>query len=95
VLSVLVAAMLMAAAEPSASAAAAAPAATAAPAAPAKAERRKGVERVCWDERPTGSHVSKHFCATRDELDKMQHDAQEAVASRARAQPPGGFGPSH
>jgi len=91
VLSVLMAAMVMAAAEPSAAAAADTPAAAAAP---AKPEKPKGSDRVCWDERPTGSHVSKHFCASRDELEKMQHDGQEAVASRARAQPPGGLGPS-
>ena len=93
-LSILVAAMLMAAAEPSAVAATDAPAAAAPPAAQAKADKPKGSDKVCWDERPTGSHVSKHFCATRDEVEKMQHDGQEAVASRARAQPPGGLGPS-
>ena len=93
-LSVLMAAMLMAAAEPSASAAADAPAAAGAPATRAKAAKPKGSDKVCWDERPTGSHISKHFCATRDEREKMEQDAQAAVTSRARAQPPGGLGPS-
>jgi len=94
VLSVLMAAMLMAAAEPSASAAADAPAPAGAPATQAKAAKPKGSEKVCWDERPTGSHISKHFCATRDEREKMEQDAQAAVTSRARSQPPGGLGPS-
>ena len=94
-LSVLMAAMLMAAAEPSAAAAADAPAAVGAPATQAKAEKPKGSDKVCWDERPTGSHVSKHFCATRDEREKMEQDAQAAVTSRARSQQaPGGLGPS-
>ena len=94
-LSVLMAAMLMAAAEPSASAAADGPAAAAAPAAPAKADKPKGIDKVCWEERPTGSHVTKRFCATRDEREKMEQDAQAAVTSRGRAQPPGGLGPAH
>lgn len=84
-LSLLMAAMLMAA-EPSA--AASADAAVAAPAIPSKVQKAKGDDKICWDERPTGSHVSKHFCATRDEREKMEREAQDVVSARARPIPP-------
>ena len=73
----ILAAGMLAAAEP-ASAAAAAPAASAAAPAPAataaKAKSRRD-EKVCWDEASTGTLIPRRYCATRGELeDRRQHD---------------------
>ena len=68
--------LVMAAADPAP--AAVPPAVKVAAPAPAKA---KTPALTCWDERPTGSHVSKRICATREELDKAQRDAQDTFGS--------------
>ena len=86
-------ALLMAAGEPapaSGAASAATPPASAAPA-PAKP---KPAKKICWQEKPTGSHFSKEICPTPDELEQMQHNAQDVVAAHVRPAP-GAFGPGH
>jgi hypothetical protein len=70
--------LLLAGADPAS--AATAPPANAPPA--AAAPKAKAPAMTCWDERPTGSHVTKRICATPEELEKAQRDAQEGLAHR-------------
>ena len=53
-------------------------------AAPAKAN---GAEMVCWDERPTGSHVSQKICESRDHMDKAKRAADDTLSARALDRP--------
>lgn len=76
----LIAAMLMAAATPEASAGVAATA----PAAPASSVQAaadqaapKKAEKICWDEAPTGTRFSHRVCATREQLDQRRRDDQD------------------
>jgi hypothetical protein len=88
VFAVVISALLMAAADPTPSAAAAGvspPPVAVAAAAPEK--KHKGSDRVCWEERPTGSHVTTHVCATRDQLDDAQHAGQALVSSTVQSPP--------
>jgi invasion protein IalB len=89
VLSLVMAAMMFAAADTPASAGAAAPAAATAP----QPEKKKGSELVCWEEAPTGSHFTKRVCMTRQDLEARQQQDQDAVGQRGR-NTPGGFGAS-
>ena len=82
----LMSALLMAGADPAPSAApASVPLAVAQP-----LKKSKASDVTCWDERPTGSHVSKRICATREELEKAQRDGQDAVTGAHRSSR-GGF----
>jgi len=71
-------------------AAMAAPAKAPPPAGPAKP---KAPAMTCWDERPTGSHLPKRVCATREELEKAQRDAQDGLDHRNPGRK-NGFSPS-
>jgi hypothetical protein len=66
--------------------------ATPAAAAPAKSNAKP--ERVCWDEKPTGSHFPQHYCATREELERRAQQDKDALDNHARIQPQGGLKPN-
>ena len=84
-------AMLAAAEVPTGPAAAPATPAAAAAAAPEAAQPKpKGSERVCWSERPTGSHMLQTVCGTRDELDAIQRSAEDGLRNKPRNSPPPG-----
>ena len=88
--SILMAALLLAATDtPSTAAAVSAPATPAPAAAPAKP---KGSQMVCWEEEITGSHYPKRVCSTRDELEARQRQDQQAISQRPRAPTTGAFG---
>jgi hypothetical protein len=93
VLSILAAAAVLAFADPTpvAEGHAAAPAPAAAAAAPAKP---KAPERVCWDEAPTGSHFTKRYCATREELERRAQQDKDALGQNPHQVTPGGFKPN-
>ena len=73
-LAALVSAVLLASADQPAKAAA-----PASPAPSASAVKAKGPEITCWVEMPTGSHLAKRICATREELDQAQREAKAAL----------------
>jgi hypothetical protein len=86
VFAILMSALLMAGADPAPTAApAGAPPAVAQP-----LKKSKASDVTCWDERPTGSHVTKRMCATREELEKAQRDGEDAVTGAHRSSK-GGF----
>lgn len=87
---VLMSALLMGAADPPSPAAAPTPP-NAVSARPVK--KPDGQERVCWEEKPTGSHLAKTICATRDELERAQQEAKASLAGRMTPVRKG-FGPS-
>ncbi len=49
------------------------------------AKASKAPELACWDEKPTGSHMIKRICATKEQLEKAQRDGQDAVSSDHRS----------
>lgn len=74
----------------------AAPSDAVAPPAPAAASSKpapKGSDRVCWDEKPTGTHFPIRVCATRDELEQRQRRDQDAMSQKPRNEAQGGFHP--
>jgi hypothetical protein len=87
VFAVVISALLMAAADPTPSAAAASVSPPPAAVAAVPEKKHKGSDRVCWEERPTGSHVTTHVCATRDQLDDAQHAGQALVSSTVQSPP--------
>jgi hypothetical protein len=93
----LMSALLLAAVE-SAPQSAVAP--SAAPAAPTAAEsaaapkKPDGSEKVCWEEHPTGSHLSKTICATRDQLERERQEANESLSGRLSTPRSKGLSPS-
>jgi hypothetical protein len=87
---ILLAALVLAAAEPGAATATEAPAAVAPVTVKAKPDKKKS-DRVCWDEKPTGSHMPAHICVSREEYEIRQRADQEAVASGRRVPPRGGL----
>jgi hypothetical protein len=91
VLSVLMATLVLAAADTTP--APAASAATPIPAAAPKA-KAKDSDTVCWTEQVTGSHYPHRICSTRAELEQRQRQDQEAVAQHGRSMPGGSFGKS-
>jgi hypothetical protein len=88
-------ALLMAAADPAPAAGAAPPAPAPAAVAPPAAAKAKQPKKVCWQEMPTGSHFSKQICATPEELEQMEHNAQDALSDHARPHSGSGLGPTH
>lgn len=74
---VLISTLLLAGADPAPSAATDAPAT-----ANATDKKPSASDVTCWDERPTGSHVTKRVCASREELEKAQRDAKASLDSR-------------
>jgi hypothetical protein len=61
-----------------------------APAAPTKvasADKSNGGEQICWEERPTGSHVSQRICESRDHLDKAKRAADDTLSGRLLDRP--------
>ena len=93
---VLMSTLMLAAAPADPSPAAGAPAANAAapPAAGAAAEKPKPTDQVCWTEKPTGSHIAQHFCATREQVEKAVRDGQAAVSNNNHYGRVPGFRPS-
>jgi hypothetical protein len=89
----LLAAVVLAAAEPSAAPSPDAAAPVSAVTVKAKPEKKKS-DRVCWDEKPTGSHFPTHVCVSREEFEARQRADQDAVASGRRVPPRGGLGPN-
>ncbi len=83
---------LLIAADPASAPSAPPPTAAAAPA-PAEPKKKNGAERICWDERPTGSHVTTRMCATRDEIDHAREAAKQELGPRVNG-PKNPFGPS-
>jgi hypothetical protein len=78
VFAVLLSALLLASAGVPAKAGPGAPAPpTAAPAA-----KPDGPKLICWDEKPTGSHVSKRICATPEQLEKAHREGENPLATR-------------
>ncbi|THD77636.1 MAG: hypothetical protein E7812_12800 [Phenylobacterium sp.] len=91
--SILMAAMLLAAADtPSTAGSTTAPAATAPAAAAAAPAKPKGAQMVCWEEEVTGSHYPHRVCTTRDELEARQRQDQQAISQHSRTNNSGGFG---
>jgi hypothetical protein len=85
----IVAALLLAATEPSTPAAPPQAPAAAQPPAAAPAPQRKAVdpnERICWNETPVGTHFSERVCATRAQLDAQRRNARETMDRAASAQ---------
>lgn len=90
-LAILVTAAIVAFADPTPAPAGGPAPPAAAAAAPAKA---KGSDKVCWDEAPTGSHYTKRYCATRDELAQREKQDKDLLNQHTRTAPKSGFGPS-
>ena len=90
---VLMSTLLMAAIDPTPAAATPAPPSAAAAVASQAAQKPKTTDVTCWEERPTGSHVSKRVCASREQIDKAQRDGEDATVSRNRG-PQNTFRPS-
>jgi Spy/CpxP family protein refolding chaperone len=87
--------LMLAAADPAPSAAAASPpaaVATATAAAPARKPRPD--DQVCWYEKPTGSHLTKEVCATREQAEKAMRDGEDAVSHNDHRGRTGGLRPS-
>lgn len=90
---ILLAAVVLAAAEPAA--ADTAPAAAApAPVSAVTVKPKPKSDRVCWDEKPTGSHMPTRVCVSREEFEQRQRADQQAVASGRRVGAKGSFGPN-
>jgi hypothetical protein len=68
------------------------PAPAAAPA--AVASKAKGSDKVCWDEAPTGSHYTRRYCATRDELEQREKQDKDLLNQHTRTTGKRGIGPS-
>jgi len=83
VIAVLLSTLLMAA-DP---AAASVTPAAAAPAAAASPDKTNGGEMVCWEERPTGSHVAQRICESRDHLEKAKRAADDTLSGRVLDKP--------
>jgi predicted secreted protein len=81
------AALALAAADPT-------PPAPTAAASPASAEKpaAKDTDVVCWTEAVTGSHYPRKVCSTRAQIEQQRRQDQAFVAARSRAQAKGGFG---
>jgi predicted secreted protein len=62
-----------------------APATTPAPA--AEKAQPKDSDRVCWMEQVTGSHRTTRVCSTRGELEQRQRQDQEFVNQHSRNAP--------
>jgi len=92
VLAVLMSTLMLAAADPAAATGPAPPGA--APAAPPAAEKPKPTDQVCWREKPTGSHITQQFCATREQVEKAVRDGQAAVSNNNHSGRVPGFRPS-
>jgi len=84
VIAILLSTLLMAADTPPSSSAPAAPAAPARAVSPTKTN---GSEMVCWEERPTGSHVSQRICESRDHLEKAKQAADDTLSGRVLDRP--------
>jgi hypothetical protein len=39
---------------------------------------------ICWTEKPAGSHIPARICATREEYEKAQQDAHDALTAQRR-----------
>lgn len=52
----------------------------------------RDTDRVCWQEKPTGSHITKTVCTTRGELEQRRRQDQAALSQQPRYVPPKGFG---
>jgi hypothetical protein len=81
----LAALILMAMADPAAAAPARPPATATAP--PPGSNRHKlttDAKMICWTEEPAGSHIPARICATREEYEKAQQDAQDAMTAQRR-----------
>ena len=52
----------------------------------------RDTDRVCWQEKPTGSHITKTVCTTRGELELRRRQDQAALSQQPRYVPPKGFG---
>jgi hypothetical protein len=46
-----------------------------------------GMDVICWDEKPAGSHIVKRICATRGEIERLQEMSKQAVSDRPRPPP--------
>lgn len=87
---ILLAAVVLAAAEPAAAdTAAAAPA----PVSAVTVKPKPKSDKVCWDEKPTGSHMPTHVCVTKAEWDERQRQDQKAISDTRRVGAKGSFGP--
>jgi len=84
----------MAAAVLAAPQASAAPPNAAVAAAPHKSAP-SGSDRVCWDEKPTGTHFPIHVCANRDELELRRRRDQDALNQKPRNESAGAFSAAH
>ena len=78
-LAVLLSSLVLATADPSPPAAAGAPTPVAEPAKPAKAP-----EKICHNEKPTGSHFIERVCYTPQEAAKAQQAAQDTLTGLNR-----------
>lgn len=84
----LMAALTLAAADPSS-----APAAPATPVAAAPEKPKpKDTDTVCWTEQVTGSHYPRRVCSTRLELEQRQRQDQAAIGQHGRTMSTGAFG---
>lgn len=92
-LPVLMAALVLAAADttPAPAATPAGSAATPVAAAPTKT-KAKDTDVVCWTEQVTGSHYPRRVCSTRIELEQRQQQDQAAIAQHGRMTGGGSFG---
>jgi hypothetical protein len=82
----LAALILMAMADPAAAAAPARPPATATAPPPGSNLHKltADAKMICWTEEPAGSHIPARICATREEYEKAQQDAQDAMTAQRR-----------
>jgi len=88
VLAILMSTLLLAAADPPP---AAASPATPSPAPAARKVAERPTDEVCWMEKPTGSHITRQICATREQVEKALRDGQDAVSHNLhRGKPPMG-----
>jgi len=89
VLSLILAAHLLAIADP-------APATEGGPTVPAAAAQpaKPKSDKVCWDEAPTGSHYTRHYCASREELEQRERQDKDSLNQHTRTRGKSGLGPS-
>lgn len=52
----------------------------------------RDTDRVCWQEKPTGTHITKTVCSTRGELEQRQRQDQAALSQQPRYAPKSAFG---
>ncbi|HEX3888102.1 MAG TPA: hypothetical protein VHW05_11450 [Phenylobacterium sp.] len=81
---VVISVLLMAAADPAASPVAKPTTATAPPPGSNRHKLTTDAKMICWTEKPAGSHIPARICATREEYEKAQQDAHDALTAQRR-----------